>query len=204
SDPAGLDRLIHSGADDLFTQPLHPADIDTRLTIAEARIDGLVARPIDTPTEAADRAEVERQFRIQQAFLEGLFEAAPEGVVIVNAEGRVVRSNREFSRMFGYPPEEAEGSHINDLIVPPERRAEGAELDGGVLQGDRVRVETVRRHKDGHSIHVSVLATDIDVDGPVGAFAIYRDITDKKRQEAALRESEERYRALFDQSPVGV
>lgn len=203
-DATDLNRFIAAGVDDVIACPVSASDLEARVTLAEARIGSRGRAQSETRPVEPEPAEIDREFQIQKAFLEGLFEAAPEGVVLIDAEARVVRINSEFTRLFGYTPEEAVGRPLNELIVPDDRQDEGAELDGGVQQGERVMVETVRRHKDGRIINVSVLATHIDVDGPVGAFGIYRDITEKKRQEEALRESEERYRALFDQSPVGV
>lgn len=203
SDADAIRRLTDAGAEDLLLAPFDAPEVDARLTVAEARIGG-AGRAEGRPPLPGDLGEVVRRFHVQRAFLEGLFESAPEGVVIIDPDSRVVRTNSEFTRLFGFSPEEAAGRSLNDLIVPLDRRGEGVELDGGVQRGERVMVETVRRHRDGQLIDVSVLATPIDVNGPVGAFAIYRDITEKKRREAALRESEARYRALFDQSPVGV
>jgi PAS domain S-box-containing protein len=203
-DLGSIHRLIESGADDVINTPVQSFEVEARVAVAEARAGGPDPSGQEAMAMADELYEIHRQFHVQQAFLEGLFESAPEGVVILDAEDRVIRINSEFTRVFGYTFEDAYGRALNDLIVPDELHNEGLELDGGVRRGERVMVETLRRHKDGRLIDVSVLATPIDVNGPVGAFGIYRDITERKRQEAALMESEARYRALFDQSPVGV
>jgi PAS domain S-box-containing protein len=204
-DPARVQELCEAGVDDILGIPVVPAEAELRLQLAEAR---LARRRAGHPHEQLGSSvpidPIEARFRVQQAFLEGLFESAPEGVVVLDAQDRVVRINGEFSKVFGFTPDEARGRSINDLIVPDELRSEGSELDGDIRRGERVMVETVRRHRDGRLIDVSVLATPIVDNGPVGTLSIYRDITEKKLQEAALRDSEARYRALFDQSPVGV
>lgn len=205
NDVAAIQRLATAGADDVIAAPFEGGEIDTALTLAEVRIGGSPAGGGGNGFSAErSLSEITRQLHVQQAFLEGLFENAPEGVVILDEEHCVVRINSEFTRVFGYTPDEAQGRKLNDLIVPEPLHGESIELDGGLVRGERVLIETVRQHRDGHLIDVSVLATPIHVNGPVGAFVIYRDITERKRQEAALRASEARYRALFDQSPVGV
>jgi PAS domain S-box-containing protein len=93
---------------------------------------------------------------------------------------------------------------INDLIVP-EAQLEGARAYTRVLQqGGRVEVETVRRRKDGTEIDVSLLAISVkSTSGEhVVNYAIYRDITERKRAEERLRESEARFQTMADTAPV--
>jgi PAS domain S-box-containing protein len=133
-----------------------------------------------------------------------LFEQAPEAIAVLSTDDRVVRINKEFTRTFGYEPNEVLQRPINDLIVP-EAQIGGARAYSRLLkQGGRVEVETVRKRKDGTEIDVSLLAIPVrQTSGEhVLNYAIYRDITERKRTEERLRESEARFQAMADTAPV--
>ena len=129
------------------------------------------------------------------SFLENLFANAREGVVFADKRNRILRVNAEFVRMFGYSAEEAGGRTIDELIAPEGRFEEAQSLSQNVENGGFVRQETRRRSKDGLDLDVSILGGPIYEDGDVvGIFAIYRDISERKRVEdaveASLREKE--------------
>ena len=149
--------------------------------------------------------DAERNLRIERAYLEQLFESAPEAIIVLDAGDRVVRANGEFTRMFGYAREEYAGRLITDLVVPPDRLDERRELTGGIARGGPVTLETVRWRKDRTPVHVSILATPISLDGgQVGVYGIYRDITERHRAEQAVRESEAFSRAVMDHMLEGL
>jgi len=140
------------------------------------------------------RRKSQQDLRLEKAYLEQLFTAAPEAVVLLNNREDVQRINPEFERMFGYTRGEAIGRQINDLIAPDDRREEASALTFRAASGETINVETLRRRKDGTQVHVSILATPIRTDdGQVALYGIYRDITVRKEAEEALRRSEERY-----------
>jgi len=147
------------------------------------------------------RKKAEAELQLQKTHFEELFQFSPEGVVLLNKEERVVACNREFSRMFGYTPAEASGRLIDDLIVPADLREEGQRLFREVSEGKIVTVETVRRKKDGGRMHVAMLGTPIRYGQDlIGVYGIYRDISDRIASDRALRESEEKFRLLFEKS----
>jgi PAS domain S-box-containing protein len=122
---------------------------------------------------------------IQKAYLEQLVECAPEAISILDTGYRIMRINGEFTRLFGYREEEAVGQIVGDLIVPPELREQSDGMSRALDGGQKVSVETQRRRKDGSLVDVSILGTPVNVGGAVVAlYAIYRDISEKKRGEA--------------------
>ena len=89
----------------------------------------------------------------ESALLDQLFEQAPQAVVLTDADNRVLRVNREFTRVFGYAPQEAIGRRLDDLIVPDESRDEFRKhTELVVTHGQRVDAEGVRRRKDGSQL----------------------------------------------------
>jgi len=150
-------------------------------------------------TSVVDRLQERR------TLLDELFEQAPQALALMNADKRVVRVNREFTRIFGYTQQESAGRRLMDLIVPTDFRDEFQKYTELAAHGRRVDAEGIRQRKDGSTLHV--LIADVPVSMPGGKIAIYgiyHDITERKRAEEALRASEERWRAMFENSAVGI
>src|SRR5664280_1222197 len=167
----------------------------------EGRIIGLVGIGRDI----TERKHAEEEAQRERAFFDQLVETAPEGIAIDDPQGRVMRVNTEFMRMFGYGIDEAVGQFIDDLVAPPARQEEARALTRSTGKGETNFLETVRRRKDGTLIDVSIIAAPILVAGKQEAvYAIYRDITDRKRAEEALRESEALYQSLVKVSPLSI
>ena len=135
---------------------------------------------------------------------DALFEQAPEAAVVLSTDGRILRANKEFTRMFGHEAEEALGRSIDELIVPQALMESARDYTNQLKQAGRVEVDTHRRRKDGSEIDVSLLAIAVSTKpgGHVLNYAIYRDITERKRAEGRLRESEARFQGMADTAPV--
>jgi PAS domain S-box-containing protein len=133
----------------------------------------------------------EEELRNQKAHFERLFEVAPEAIVLRDINNRVLRANREFTQLFGFSLEESLGRNISELLVPVDGWDESEKLREALARGERVDAELVRRHKDGRRLTVSFVAAPVVVEGGAPEiYGIYRDITDRKKAEEALRRSE--------------
>jgi two-component system cell cycle sensor histidine kinase/response regulator CckA len=95
---------------------------------------------------------------------------------------------------------------LDKLVARGEHHAEASGKTQQVLSGQRVEAfETVRYRKDGMPLRVIAAGSPIMVDGVLmGGVAVYTDITDRVRADAALRESEEKFRTLVEESPLGI
>jgi PAS domain S-box-containing protein len=122
---------------------------------------------------------------LQGAYLEQLVECAPEAISILDTEMRITRLNGEFTRVFGFRPEEALGRTLEELIVPPDRSSETRWIQEELAKGKKVVLETKRQRKDGSLVDVLISSAPVVVTGEhVGVCALYRDISEQKRAEA--------------------
>lgn len=130
----------------------------------------------------------------ERARLAVIVEHSLDAIIGKTLDGVITSWNRAAERLYGYSAEEAVGQPIS-IIIPPEERAEADHRVALLRQGRvAISVETVRLHKDGRRIPVSLTLSPIrDASGAVvAASTIERDASERQRAEAALRESEER------------
>ena len=174
---------------DEITQPVPPAAILRARFLKAALESGAPPRLSQSeaeshPPHALEHSQLLNNPEIQRAYLEELVESAPEAITLLDLNYRVVRINSEFTRMFGYTAEEALGREIGSLIVAPEMQVEARTMSEALNRGQKVSLETKRRRKDGTLVDVSILGTPVSVGGgPVALYAIYRDISERKRVE---------------------
>jgi PAS domain S-box-containing protein len=149
------------------------------------------------------RAASERDRHIER---EGLFSAVVESsndAIITKAlDGTITGWNRAAERLYGFSATEAVGNHI-DIIVPPDRRAEVREILDRIARGEEIEhYETLRLHKDGREVHVSLSGSPIrsSTGEIVGASKIAHDISERKRTQQALNQEIEERRRIFETS----
>jgi PAS domain S-box-containing protein len=147
--------------------------------------------------DMTERKQTEDALRASTAKLKTLFQVSPLAIVLLDAQGNVQLWNAAAEQIFGWCAQEVIG-HLNP-IVPAGKQDEYTALSAKIFQGQPlIGQETIRQRKDGSLIHVSLSSAPIyDSDGNVvGRMAIVADITRQKEAEAALRESEEKYRTV--------
>jgi len=115
--------------------------------------------------------------------LAAIVDSSDDAILSKTLEGVITSWNRGAEKLFGFTAAEAVGQPVL-LIIPPDRRAEEADVLGRIRRGEAVEhFETVRRRKDGTLVDISLTVSPVR-DGTgrvVGASKIARDITDRKR-----------------------
>ncbi|MGC1461786.1 MAG: PAS domain S-box protein [Terracidiphilus sp.] len=145
-----------------------------------------------------------RQAEQEHRRLAAIVSCSEDAILSCTLDGRIETWNAGAERTLGFSAEEAIGKSIA-IIAPADRPIEYRQILGKIGSGEKVNgIETTRLKKNGQQIDVSLSVSPIkDAAGNViGAAAIVLDITDRKRAEEALRNSEEQYRLLFDTNPV--
>ena len=136
---------------------------------------------------------------LQMRRLASIVDTTDDAIIAYDLNGTLSNWNGAAEEMYGYRADEILGRGVS-TIVPDDRRREFSQILWQIERGERVdHFETTRLHRDGHLVDVSLTISPIrSEDGQViGASAIARDISRRRRTDAALRRSEERYRTLM-------
>jgi len=130
-----------------------------------------------------------RQAEEARARLAAVAESSSDAIFIRNLDGKIIFWNDGATRLYGYTSDEMIGTD-GDIAIPPDLLRERRQKWEGVLQGGTVaNYETVRIHKDGHRVDVSISMSPIKDRGGkiIGVARITRDISERKQAEAQLR-----------------
>ena len=128
-----------------------------------------------------------------QERLAAIVESSDDAIIGKDLNGVIRTWNRSAERIFGYQAAEVVGKHVS-ILAPADARDEIPAILARIARGERVdHYETRRRTKDGRVLNVSLTVSPVrDASGAiVGASKVARDITERKRQEQALREANE-------------
>jgi diguanylate cyclase (GGDEF)-like protein/PAS domain S-box-containing protein len=139
----------------------------------------------------------------RKAFIENLFSALADAVIVTDREGTIVTVNRAATELLGYQEDELVGQHTRMLLVPEQRHLGGTGLKEAIAKGDSLQYERKHQTKDGVEIPVLLHTSPLrDSQGAtIGSISVIRDIREIKSFITKLARSEERYRALFEHAP---
>ncbi len=147
-----------------------------------------------------------RQAERTQALLASVVESSDNAIMAKDLDGTILSWNHSAELLFGYSPFEIIGKNAV-ILAPPDRRDEVRQHLEKIRTGDTLsHFETVRQHKDGRPIDVSICVSEIrnPAGEIVGSSAIFHDIGERLRAERKLRESEGRFRGVFEHAPLGI
>jgi PAS domain S-box-containing protein len=167
---------------------------------AEINLSMTIARQLGFSVERLQAEEARQRGEQAGRLLASIIETSDDAIVTKDVNGIVTSWNNGAKRIFGYTA----GEMIGRPIVPPDRHNEEPEILERIRRGERINhYETVRRHKDGRLIDISLTVSPLkDAAGKVvGASKIARDITERKqalaRNKLLTREIQHRTKNLF-------
>ena len=152
----------------------------------KGKIIGLIGFYLDI----TERKKAKNALKIQKVHFRQLFENSLDAIAMVNEKGKILGVNRAFEALFQFSLEEVHGKRLDDFIVPSHLLEDAVDLTSRSLKGETERIETARKCKDNRLVQVEAIGFPVLFYGSVvGAYVIYRDISDRKKAEAALQKA---------------
>jgi len=221
---AGADKLPGSVATDLFSEMPQMMEMIGRCSSKQItlkrempwRLPGSAGErrivvtcvPVDPDLvmvhteDVTERATAEGRLRFQAQLLG----AVGEAVIAIDADRKVVYWNGAAEELYGYTAEEVLGRRLMEHLVPEHHQSHAEEIMAKVRSGADWKGEFVVKRRDGAPLTVEITNSPIfGEDGTqVGVVGVLRNVTERRETEAKLRESEERFRGIFEDAPIGV
>jgi PAS domain S-box-containing protein len=181
-------------------------DADSELA---QRVGNQIAGAIDSVRLYEDLKKVESALTDSVNRNQMILETAHDAFVGIDDQGQVIAWNSQAEVMFGWAAGEAMGRRLSDLIIPPRfarKHLNGIKNFLATRKGTVVnqRVEMVAQHHDGHEFPVELTISPLKLGESYIFNAFIRDITAPKEAEDALKRSEERFRAVYNNAANGI
>jgi len=130
----------------------------------------------------------ENQLKKQKAYFEQLFDNSTEAIVLLDNKNQVLKINRKFESLFGFKEADVLNKNLDDFILPDELIDTGRKYTQKVKNGEKIEDESIRKTKSGEKINVYLQGFPIKlVDGQIGIYALYKDITGRKKKEKRIK-----------------
>jgi PAS domain S-box-containing protein len=173
--------------------------------------EGKPLRFLGAVRDISERKRGERELQYQFQLTACITEQSADCILYTDPDGKVRFVNPETERVFGYTPEECMGKSPHDLLhhyYPDGRPYPAGECRTfqATTAGETLREhEDVYFHKNGTPIDVAVSYGPLELNGKrIGFVSTFRDIRERKQAERALRQSDERFRRLFEADIIGI
>jgi PAS domain S-box-containing protein len=167
---------------------------DERKLLTEIGVE--ISFALDTMEGEKERMQVEEALRESERKYRALFDSATDAVFILDLDGNILDVNRTAHTRLGYTKQEMVSMHVSRLD-PPEFAARVPERLAQMSRSGVAVFESAHLRKDGSVMPVEINGRLLAYEGRQVYFSIVRDITERKKAEETLRESEERFRTLL-------
>ena len=138
--------------------------------------------------DITERKHAEARMKKNETMFTQLFQNVPIAVVLLDENGKVNQVNQGFQQMFGFDMHELKGKNLNDYIVPDHLQNEGIDLNNLITSNKVVRLDTIRRHREGKLVNVILYGVPIMQENQtIGIYGVYIDITDRMKVEDELK-----------------
>ncbi len=184
---------------------------EVRVAIASSEIITLNGEMciLTTTEDITERKRAEEALRESESRKEAILKSALDSIITIDGEGKIIEFNPAAEKMFGYAQQEVIGKLMADLMIPPSLRdAHNSGLARYLATGEvhilNKLTELRAMRSDGTEFPIELTITAIGSQAAPLFTGFIRDITGRKQAEQTLRESEQRFRATFEQAAVGI
>jgi diguanylate cyclase (GGDEF)-like protein/PAS domain S-box-containing protein len=213
--PDDHDRMARAAMDTIKgTTPSYREDIRIRSAsgewkwitcrgkVIERDASGWALRAVGTNLDITKRKAAELAMAASEQRYRALFENAPIGIALTTPDGSLIAANEAMSRMFACDRQYLTRINAASLYADPAQREAALALfaRNGAVQGYEVRL----RRRDGTLFDGSLTANQLDPDQGGILVSMWQDISERKRAQTELQESEARFRDIVDYSPIGM
>jgi PAS domain S-box-containing protein len=194
-----LRKVFKTGKSDSYEISLNIPKIGTMwfsTKVVPIKYDGGVGSVIMVSTDITEHKRAEEALRESEKKYKDLVEKMTDVIYALDSEGKITSANEAVKTMLGFEPGEIIGRNFTE-IIPKDELPHTMAAFKKILTGKKITTETILIDKDKKPHNIEFSSTPVIKDGTItGTRGIIRDITERKRAEEALRESEERHREL--------
>jgi PAS domain S-box-containing protein len=165
---------------------------------------GALGAAAGTLGAAIRRRRIEEELRQSEERYRAVIEQATDGIYLLDAgTKRLLEANPSFQRMLGYAAGELRGTEVYDFVAHPRENVDST-IQRTLEEKRRVVGGRKYRRKDGSLVDVEVGVSVISFGGREVICTVVRDVTERKKNEEALRQSEQLYRAVMEQATENI